>query len=345
METTPASHQAALPAQVFTRLAAFATLPGVLLCVLIALAASFLAEHAGGPPLVYALALGLALNFVSSHERVGPGLALCARTALRIGVALLGARITLYQIAGLGAGTALIVALAVAGTIALGLALAKLFGLTRDLGLVSGCSVGICGASAAMAVAAALPPTKENENFTLLAIIGVTILSTIAMVLYPLIVSLAGLDPRQAGFFLGASIHDVAQVVAAGMMIGRDAADTAAIVKLFRIALLAPVVMLVAVAYRGRLQASGPRQKVPVLPGFMIGFLALVVLASVGVVPKSAGEAAGTMSRWLLMVAIAAAGIKTNIGDLRRLGWRPLAMLAVETVFIAGFVLAAILLR
>ena len=345
MESTSASQTTALPAPRFTLPAAFAALPGVLLCVLIALAASFLAEHAGGPPLVYALALGLALNFVAGHERVGPGLALCARTALRVGVALLGARITFHQIAGLGAATALIVALAVAGTVILGIVLAKAFGLTRDIGLVSGCSVGICGASAAMAVAAALPPTKENEHFTLMAVIGVTILSTLAMVLYPLVVSIAGLDQRQAGVFLGGSIHDVAQVVAAGMMIGRDAADNAAIVKLFRIALLAPVVMLVAIAYRERLQAHGARQKVPLLPGFMVGFLALVVLASAGIVPPGAADAAGTASRWLLMVAIAAAGIKTDMGDLRRLGWRPLVMLAGETVFIAGFVLAAIVLR
>lgn len=342
MEPTPASPTATLPAPRHLLPAVF---PGVLLCVLIALAASFLGEHAGGPPLVYALGLGLALNFVAGHERVGAGLEVCARTALRIGVALLGARITVHQIAGLGMGTALAVAFAVAGTIALGIGLARAFGLSRDIGIVSGCSVGICGASAALAVAAALPPTKENAHFTLLAVIGVTILSTFAMVLYPLVASLAGLDPLQAGVFLGGSIHDVAQVVAAGLVLGPDAADTAAIVKLFRIALLAPIVMLVAIVYRERLRSRGPRQKVPLLPGFMVGFLALVVLASTGVVPPGAADAAGTVSRWLLMVAIAAAGIKTHLGDLRRLGWRPLVMLAGETIFIAGFVLAAIVLR
>lgn len=323
---------------------AWALLPGILLCVLVALAATFLSERAGGPPLVYALVIGLALNFVSHNERVGPGLALCGRTLLRVGVALLGARITLHQIGALGAGTAITVLVAVASTILVGVLLAKAFGLTREAGLLSGCSVGICGASAAMAVSAALPATEENDRFTLLTVVGVTILSTVAMVAYPLLAALTGLDGRYAGVFLGGSIHDVAQVVAAGMMMGRDAADTAAIVKLSRVALLAPVVMLIAVSYRRQLPPDA-RAKVPVLPGFMIGFLVLVVLASIGVISPAQADAAGTTSKWLLMIAIAAAGIKTNIADLRKLGWQPVVVLAAESVFLAVLVLVSLKLR
>jgi len=159
------------------------------------------------------------------------------------------------------------------------------------------------------------------------------------------VASLAGLDGGRAGVFLGGSIHDVAQVVAAGMMLGRDAADTAAIVKLFRIALLAPVVLLIAVGYRRQAQARETRAKVPLLPGFMVAFLVLVVLASFGVISPAQGEAAGNMSKWLLMIAIAAAGIKTNMADLRKLGWQPLVMLAAESLFIAVFVLAFVIMR
>ena len=111
---------------------------------------------------------------------------------------------------------------------------------------MSGGSVGFCGASEAMAISSVLPQTKENKRFTLLAVVGVTVLSTTAMVLYPFFMQLLALSPVQSGIFLGGTIHDVAQVVAAGMMIGQEAGDAATVVKLFRVVLLMPVVLLIA---------------------------------------------------------------------------------------------------
>jgi uncharacterized integral membrane protein (TIGR00698 family) len=319
--------------------AAWVHLPGVMVCGVIALAATFIAEHHGGPVLLHALLLGLAFHFLAGVERVAPGVSLCARGALRCGVALLGARITFDQVAGLGLGTAARVAAAVAATIAFGLLLARLMGRPRTEGLVSGCSVGICGASAALAVAAALPPSKDNERFTLLVVVGVTLLSTVAMLLYPLLLGGLQASPRDAGVFLGGTIHDIAQVVAAGLMMGQETGETAAIVKLFRVALLVPVVALVALAFRSGSEAPvGAR--VPALPGFLLAFVFFVVLASTGVIGSATAAAAGEASRWLLVVAIAAAGIKTAPSDLARLGWQPAAMLVAETVFIAALFLA-----
>lgn len=191
--------------------------PGLLLCGVVALSATFVSEHYGGPQLLYALLIGLAFYFLSRDTRIRPGLDFASQTLLRAGVALLGLRITFAQVSALGWGTGALTALGVASTIGLGLLLARWLGRPVAEGLVSGCSVGICGASAALAVSSVLPQTRENERFTLLAVVGVTLMSTLAMVLYPLGVKAVGLTPAQAGVFFGATIHDVAQVVAAGI--------------------------------------------------------------------------------------------------------------------------------
>ena len=319
--------------------------PGVMLCGVVALSAAFVAEHYGGPQLLYALLIGLAFHFLSRDASIRPGIDFCGRTLLRAGVALLGLRITFSQIAVLGWGTGLLALSGVASTIGLGLLLARTLRRPMGEGLVSGCSVGICGASAALAVSSVLPQSRENERFTLLTVVGVTLLSTLAMVLYPLVANLAGMSAAQAGVFFGATIHDVAQVVAAGMMLS-DAGDTAAadsatVVKLFRVMLLMPVVLLVALAVRpagaaaDREDETAEDKAVPLVPGFLLAFVVCMLLATSGLVPAAAAGAASQVSRALLVVAIAAAGIKTSFEDLFKLGWTPVLLLLAETIWIA----------
>ena len=206
-------------------------MPGLLVCAVIALASTFLSEHYGGPQLLYALLIGLSFHFLMKNPQVKPGIDFCGRTVLRVGVALLGARITLTQVAKLGVGTALLMVVAVALTVLFGLLLARWLGRTRDEGVLSGSAVAICGASAALAVSSVLPQTKENERFTLLTVVGVTVLSTVAMVLYPFAMQVLALPKLQAGIVIGGTIHDVAQVVAAGMILGPQAGDTATVGK------------------------------------------------------------------------------------------------------------------
>lgn len=325
-----------------------ACVPGALICAVIALSATFLSEHYGGPQLLYALLIGLSLHFLSLQESTRIGINFCAKTVLRVGVALLGIRITLGQVSQLGMSVGVVLVLAVALTIGSGLLLAR--GLKRPMeeGILSGGSVGICGASAAMAISSVLPQTKENERFTLLAVVGVTVLSTTAMVLYPFFMHLLDLSPVQSGIFLGGTIHDVAQVVAAGMMMGEEAGDAATVVKLFRVVLLMPVVLLIAFAYRRNPEAAieegSVRDKVPLVPTFLIGFIVLVLVASTSMVPAGVVQAANDISRWCLVIAISAAGVKTSFEDLTKLGWQPVVMLVTETAVIATFVLAAVLL-
>lgn len=317
-------------------------LPGTLVCVVIALAATFLSEHYGGPQLLYALLIGLAFHFLCGNPRVRPGVDFCGRSLLRIGVALLGVRITLTQVARLGLESAVVIAVAVALTILFGLLLARWLKRPREEGLLSGGAVAICGASAVLALSSVLPQTRENERFTLLAVVGVTVLSTLSMVIYPFALKAIGLPPEQAGIFLGGTIHDVAQVVAAGMMLGPAVGDTATVVKLFRVMLLMPIVVLVAISYRNHPDTRAADEEVPLVPGFLLAFIVLVLLASIGTFTPDMTQLASSTSRWLLVTAIAAAGIKTSFEDLLKLGWQPVAMLVGETVFIASLVLAAI---
>ena len=318
--------------------------PGVLVCLVIALAATFISGHYGGPQLLYALLIGLAFHFVNSHSNVALGINFCGRTVLRVGVALLGARITFAQVAQLGAATGVLIVAGLLLTIVLGLALARWLGCSRDQGVLTGSAVAICGASAALAVSSVLPQTRENERFTLLAVVGVTVLSTVSMVIYPFALNALGFTAGQAGIVLGGSIHDVAQVVAAGMMLGPQAGDTATLVKLFRVMLLMPVVLVIALLYRQAPTPKTAEAKVPLVPGFLLGFVALVVLASLGSITPDMAQAAGDASRWMLVTAIAAAGVKTSFEDLLKLGWRPVAMLLGETVFLAAFMVLGVLL-
>lgn len=321
-------------------------IPGVLICTVIALSATFLSEHYGGPQLLYALLIGLSLHFLSLQVSTKVGINFCAKTVLRVGVALLGIRITLGQVSHLGVSVGILLVLAVALTICTGLLLARWLKRPIEEGILSGGAVGICGASAAMAISSVLPQTKENEHFTLLAVIGVTLLSTVAMVLYPFFLHWLQLSPVQSGIFLGGTIHDVAQVVAAGMMMGDEASDAATVVKLFRVILLIPVVLLIAFAFRKQTfqTTSVEVVKAPLVPTFLIGFIVMVLISSTGAVPPAVVLVANDFSRWCLVIAISAAGVKTNLEDLKKLGWKPVVMLVSETVIIATFVLLAIFL-
>lgn len=317
--------------------------PGFLMCAVIALASMFLSEHYGGPLLLYALLIGLAFHFIHGSAQAKPGIDFCSRTVLRAGVALLGARISFHQIADLGWTVGVVVLVALVLTILVGVWLAHLTGRTRDEGLLSGGSVAICGASAALAISAALPQTRANQRFTLLAVVAVTVLSTIAMIVYPLVIQLLGLSPVAAGVFLGGTIHDVAQVVAAGMLLGPEVADSATVVKLFRVMLLMPVVMVITFLYRNHQGLDARDVSTPIVPGFLLGFVVLMLASSIGLIPAPVVQGASDLSRICLVLAIAAVGIKTSVEDLLDLGWRPLMLFVAETLFIAGLVLTAML--
>lgn len=319
--------------------------PGTLLCCVIALAASFVAGLHSGPQLLYALLFGVSLHFLCGEPKTRAGIDFCAAAVLRFGVALLGARITVHQFAALGWVTAGVVVAAVLSTIACGVLVARRLGLGSASGVLSGGATAICGASAALALSAVLPRSREQERFTLAVVIGVTTLSTIAMLVYPLIARGLALPPALAGLFIGGTIHDVAQVVGAGYMLGTPTGDQATIVKLLRVCMLALVVMAVAMSGigHGRAARAAKTPRPPLLPGFLQWFVAMVALNSLGWIPAAWHGPINEVSRACLVVAIAALGVKTSFATLTQVGWRALALLLVETLWLAAFVLVAVL--
>ena len=316
-------------------------LPGFIVSVIVAAAATFLSEHYEAPVMLFALLLGMALNFLSDDNKCKPGIEFTAREVLRIGVALLGLRITLGQIAALGWEPIVLIVFSVAATILLSMLVARLMGFQSLFGLLSGGATAICGASAAMAISAALPGHAGKEKATLFTVIGVSALSTLAMITYPMIADYFQLSPTEAGIFLGATIHDVAQVVGAGYSMSHETGDVATVVKLMRVAMLLPVILCAAMITRAR-GADDSGKRPPLLPWFAVGFIILASINSTGLVPSIVQSAGSDLSRWLLVIAISALGMKTQIKELASVGIKPILLMFGETIFLVLLVLAAL---
>jgi uncharacterized integral membrane protein (TIGR00698 family) len=318
--------------------------PGVLACAVTGAAAAFLSEHYGAPVMLFALLLGMAMNFLSVDGPCRPGIEFTAKQVLRIGIALLGLRITLAQVAALGWGPVGIVVVCVVLTIVLSMVAARLLGFQGLFGLLTGGATAICGASAALALSAALPGHPLKDRATLFTVIGVSALSTMVMIAYPMLAKAIGLDEQQAGIFLGATIHDVAQVVGAGYSLSPQTGDTATLVKLMRVAMLLPVIVFAAMLTRSRLkEGEGSGERPPLLPWFAVAFAVLVAINSTGWVPQGVQSVGNDISRWSLIAAIAAIGMKTQLKELATVGFKPVALMVGETLFLA--VLALALLR
>ena len=316
-------------------------LPGLMFSVLLAMAATFITNVYGGPTVLFALLLGMAFNFLSAESRFGPGLALSARSVLRVGVALLGARITLEKILGLGWSTLGGVAAAVALTIVFGLLVAKKTGLKRRFGVLTAGAVAICGASAAAAIAAVLPRHEASERDTAFTIIGVTTLSTIAMVVYPLAAAMFHFTHEQTGVFLGGTIHDVAQVVGAGYSVSPETGDVATIIKLLRVSLLVPTVLVISILSR-RIETTGATKRPSLIPLFLVVFLGIVLLNSFHLIPSQVQSLFSDASRWCIVISIAALGVKTSLAALAQVGPQAVTLMVAETLFIAVLVLVLV---
>jgi uncharacterized integral membrane protein (TIGR00698 family) len=316
--------------------------PGFLISGLIALAAGFISEHYGAPAMLMALLFGIALNFLSEEGPCSAGIAFSARTVLRFGVALLGTRISFEMATALGWP---IVALVIGGvvlTILFGMMIARLFGHGAKFAFLSAGSVAICGASAAMAISAILPRDERTEERLVFTVVGVTLLSTIAMIFYPILADLLEFDTRVSGIFLGATIHDVAQVVGAGFSISQETGDIATVVKLIRVAMLAPVILVAVVLIRRIGANDGNADRPAIVPGFVVAFVILVGLNSFGLFSQTVTAFAAEVSRWALLTAIAAVGLKTSLREVAKVGLPAIALLVIETVFIGSLTIAVL---
>jgi len=271
----------------------------------------------------------MAFHFLAADPRNAPGIDFAARALLRCGVGLTGARITFVQIASLGPTLAATVVACVIATIGFGVLLARLMRRHWSFGVLTGGAVAICGASAALAISAVLPRRHIRDRDVLMTIAAVTGLSTVAMIAYPLLFKMLGFDDVATGILIGATIHDVAQVVGAGYSVSDAAGETATIVKLMRVALLPLVVGVLWTLQRGA--DGGSRATVP---WFLLVFCALAFANSVGVVPSRLAAGLSDLSGGLLVVSIAALGIKTSLADMIGRNTRDLVAPVAITLFL-----------
>jgi len=319
-----------------------AWVPGLILALGLTLAASAVAAWLKAPVAPFALVAGFLIAApLAGRLDLAPGLKIAERPLLRAGVALLGLRIALGDIAGLGAQTLMLVLGCVALTLALGSGIGRLFGLPKGFSVLSASATAICGASAAMAVASVLPKGPEAERQTGYVVAVVATLSTVAMLAYPALAHFAGLPPQAAAVFLGASIHDVAQVAGAGYSVSPQVGDLAVTVKLVRVSLLALVVAAVAWSFASAAREGKGPGRALLLPGFVIAFFALAGARTAGLVPEAILPAATFASNMLIGAGVVAVGAKTSLSGLRSMGWRPLAALACQTALLCGLAFGA----
>ena len=224
------------------------------------------------------------------------------------------------------------------GTLALGRAL----GVDRGLTLLVACGFSICGAAAVAAAAGVTDPDEEHEENTITAVALVVLCGTLMIAAVPAVAALLQLDTETGGLWAGASIHEVAQVVAAGGALGGAALTLAVIVKLARVLMLAPVMAVLSLQQRRR--GAGDGKRPPLVPLFVLGFLAMVLLRSLAPLPESVLEPASLLQTGLLAAAMFALGTGVKVRNLLQVGPRPLALAGLSTVLVAAIALGGVIL-
>jgi len=330
---------------------ALAALPGLAVAALLAWAAMSLADF---PPLKQNLHLNALLlvillgmlvrSFLPLPAATQPGIRVAQRPVLRWAVAGLGFRLSLPELWKIGAPALGVVLASTFAALAFGWWIAGRLGLGRRLGLLLGVGGAICGASA---VVAADSVVQAEEKDAAMALGIITLFGTLGIVLYPLVGRGLGMSQFLFGVWDGASLHEMAQVVAAGFAIGDEAARVATVVKLARICLLAPVVFFLAWDARRRTGAGAspapgaatvatPAPRVAPVPWFLVLFVAFAAVNSLAWIPAKTLERIQTADLWLLCVGMAGVGLQTGFGDLRSAGLRPIAAGGLQWMVLSG---------
>lgn len=318
-------------------------LPGLLLCLTGGAVALGLNQLV---PTVSALLIAIVLGTIIGNiwhvpASMRPGVAIAGKRILRVGIILLGLQLVLGDLLELGLGmvavAAIVVTLGLVGTVLIGRAM----GVPAQQGILIACGFSICGAAA---VAACDGVVDANEEDVATAIALVVLFGTIMIPLVPVLVTVLNFDPETGGLWAGASVHEVAQVVAAAGIIGGGALKGAVIVKLTRVLMLAPVMAVLGITQRRRTSDDVTVQRPPLVPLFVVGFLAMVGVASLEILPESVHGVAKIVQTACLSVAMFALGLGVRIKSLIKVGPKPLILGAASTVLIAGVGLAGVTL-
>jgi uncharacterized integral membrane protein (TIGR00698 family) len=316
--------------------------PGLLLTAAIA-GAGFALRAIPGlglfSPMILSIVAGIVIhNAIGTPLRAKAGVLFSLRRILRAAIILLGLRLTAQQVIEVGATGIAVILLALTGTFLFTTWLGRLIGVDRKLTQLIAAGTSICGASAVIETNTV---TRAQDEDVAYAVACVTVFGSLAMFAYPLLPALLHLDPHEFGLWSGSSIHEIAQVVAAGFQDGKEAGQFATIAKLSRVMMLAPTVILLglAAARRSRRQGHGRTEdrSRPPLPWFVLGFIAFAGLNSLVTIPAEARSAIVQLTTFLLSMALAAMGLETDIAKLKAKGIRPFLLGLSAFVFIAGF--------
>ena len=313
--------------------------PGILVAVLIAVASKFLSNNYEVPAMLMAILIGMSLNFLSEDKKCEKGINFSSKNILYLGIILLGSRITFENILSININITFLIILAVILTILFSIFFLRLFGFQYRFGILIGGAIAICGASAALAISSVLPKDERSNERLTFVILGVTVISTICMIFYPILANFLEMDNVSAGIFFGATIHDVAQVIGAGFTLSDETGDTATIIKLFRVTLLFPVVILISLlSYRYK-SNNDSNNKPPLVPYFIIFFIFMVIINSLNLIPLNLQFYLNEISSWFLLIAISAVGTKTRLQSLRIIGFIPILSMITVTLFLLMFIL------
>lgn len=355
--TDTAHHGRSLASRGRTRIIA----PGLALALLVGIGALLLSRAVPAlSPALVAIALGaVAVNVGVLPPSLAPGLDVAARPVLRVGIVLLGLQLALGDVIALGPGVIALIVAVVAGGLGAGILIGRVLRLPAAQTLLVACGFSICGAAAVAAVAGSLrtppgtgePGDAQNdaadriETQTATAVALVVVCGTLMIPLLPLGASLLGLDEHAAGIWAGASVHEVAQVVAAGDILGPEALRIAVLVKLGRVLLLAPVIAVIAaLARRGDGAARAGASRPPLVPWFVVAFLVAVLVRSLGVLPVPVLQAARPVQVVCLTAAMFALGTGVRGRLLARMGARTAVLAVAVTLVVAGLGLAGAVL-
>lgn len=317
-------------------------LHGILLIALFACAAFYIGEiqllrDLSISPMIIGIVLGMVYaNSLRNHLPATwvPGIIFCSKKILRLGIILYGFRLTLSDIADVGVAGITIDAVIVTTTILGGVLLGRLLKMDSETALLTSVGSGICGAAAVLGAESTIQ-TKPYK--TAVAVATVVIFGTIAMFLYPIAyrAGILGLSPQQMGIFAGSTLHEVAHAVGAGNAMGPEVSNVAVIVKMIRVMLLVPVLLILAL-WVARRSGSGKSGGKVSIPWFAIGFLLVICFNSLNLLPAEVVDAINYFDTFLLTMAMAALGAETSFDKFKKAGAKPFILASLLFVWLMG---------
>ncbi|MCS7149409.1 MAG: YeiH family protein [Caldimicrobium sp.] len=314
-------------------------LPGLILTAVI----SALALYTGSQvsyvsPLLAAMGIGMIIrNFFIVPNFYFPGVFYSMRQVLRVGIVLLGSKITIDKVLGLGWESILIPTVSLMASLIFIIFLGKLFGLSQRMSLLLGMGTSICGASAVL-IGGSL--TKSKEEDVIVSISAITVFGTISMLIYPFIykLNIIPMTSETYGVWVGASVHEVAQVVTAGFSVDKTSGEVAVLVKLVRVILLIPLAFVISLLINWGIleKTEKPAQRVLTFPLFLLGFAGMVILNSLEFFTPKALKWMEFTALFFLLMGMAGMGLETDFRRLLKIGFRPFFVGLISTVFIGG---------